>query len=128
MRTLLIRRIWNWVLGSHNLQASRTIELAMMYLSRFDFSTVSGDILTGIYDRFLDKNQRKKMGEFYTPPSVARYIVGRLGVGCGHSVFDPACGSGTFLLEAFNRMTHGDMVKGRGDYAQAAGGFGEYWR
>ena len=110
----------DWVLGSHNLQASRTIELAMMYLSRFDFSTVSGDILSGIYDRFLDKNQRKKMGEFYTPPSVARYIVGRLGVGCGHSVFDPACGSGTFLLEAFNRMTHGDMVKGRGDYAQAA--------
>ena len=110
----------DWVLGSRNLQASRTIELAMMYLSRFDFSTVSGDILSGIYDRFLDKNQRKKMGEFYTPPSVARYIVRRLGVGCGHSVFDPACGSGTFLLEAFNRMTHGDMVKGRGDYAQAA--------
>ena len=52
MRTLLIRRIWIGCWGSHNLQASRTIELAMMYLSRFDFSTVSGDILSGIYDRF----------------------------------------------------------------------------
>ena len=110
----------DWVLGSDNLQTSRTIELAMMYLSRFDFSTVSGDILSGIYDRFLDKSQRKKMGEFYTPPSVARYIIERLGIESGHSVFDPACGSGTFLLEAFNRMTHGDIVKGRGDYAQAA--------
>ena len=109
----------DWVLDSENREVSRAIELAMFYFSRFDFSTVSGDILTGIYDRFLDRQQRKKMGEFYTPPSVARHIVKRLDAKAGDKIFDPACGSGTFLLEAFARMTGGDIRNGLGNWAQA---------
>ena len=110
----------DWVLNSPSKPISRAIELTMMLLSRFDFSTISGDILTGIYDRFLDKAQRKAMGEFYTPPSIARYIIRRLEIRKTDSIFDPACGSGTFLLEAFEQMTKGDIRGGRGDYAQAA--------
>ena len=110
----------DWVLNSPSPGVSRAVELTMMLLSRFDFSTISGDILTGIYDRFLDREQRKAMGEFYTPPSVARYIVRRLDIKPTDSVFDPACGSGTFLLEAFEHMTKGDIRGGRGDYQQAA--------
>ena len=109
----------DWVLDSENREVSRAIELAMLYFSRFDFSTVSGDILTGIYDRFLDRQQRKQMGEFYTPPSVARHIVERLETKTGEIIFDPACGSGTFLLEAFAHMTSGDIREGRGNWAQA---------
>ena len=109
----------DWVLDSDNGEVSRAIELAMLYFSRFDFSTVSGDILTGIYDRFLDRKQRKQMGEFYTPPSVARHILERLDAKAGDIVFDPACGSGTFLLEAFARMTNGDVRDGLGNWAQA---------
>lgn len=109
----------DWVLESTDPQVSRAVELTMMRLSRFDFSTVSGDILSGIYDRFMDRNQRKRLGEFYTPPSVARYIVNRLGVKSGDRVFDPACGSGTFLLESFASMTGNDIRDGRGSYEQA---------
>lgn len=109
----------DWVLESDDIQVSRAVELTMMRLSRFDFATVSGDILSGIYDRFMNRAQRKKLGEFYTPPSVARYIVKRLGIKSGDRVFDPACGSGTFLLEAFARMTGNDIRDGRGSYQQA---------
>ena len=108
----------NWVLASPNRQVSQAIELTMMYLSFFDFSSISGDILSGIYDRFLDPQQRKEMGEFYTPPSIARYIVRRLDIKPEDSVFDPACGSGTFLLEAFAHMTRGDLHAGRAVYAK----------
>ena len=108
----------DWVLKSESKQVSLAIETAMMRLSHFDFSTVSGDIMTGIYDRFLDRQQRKKMGEYYTPPTVARYVMERLGVQPHHSVFDPACGSGTFLLEALRKMTSNDLPNGRGDYQQ----------
>ncbi|WOV91582.1 MAG: N-6 DNA methylase [Candidatus Zeuxoniibacter abyssi] len=106
----------DWVLNCPSKFVSRAVEMMMLLLSRFDFSTISGDILTGIYDRFLDRGQRKAMGEFYTPPSVARYIVRRLNIRQTDSVFDPACGSGTFLLEAFEHMTSGDIRSGRGDY------------
>lgn len=94
----------DWVLGVENEQLSRSLEIAMMMLSRFDFKTVKGDILTGIYDRFLDPKQRKEMGEFYTPPSIARYMVRHLGLVAGDKVIDPACGSGTFVLEAYQHM------------------------
>ena len=94
----------DWVLGIENEQLSRSLEVAMMLLSRFDFTTVKGDVLTGIYDRFLDAKKRKEMGEFYTPPSIARYMVRRLGLQAGDKVIDPACGSGTFLLEAYQHM------------------------
>ena len=109
----------DWVLKKEDRQLSNAVELAMFYFSRFDFSTVSGDILTGIYDRFLDRDQRKAMGEFYTPPSVSRYILQRLNIKSSDVVFDPACGSGTFLLEAFACMTKGDISGGRGNLAQA---------
>ena len=102
----------DWVFGEEDFGLSRAIELTMMYLSRFDFSTVSGDILNGVYDRFLTADQRKRMGEYYTPPSIARHIIDRLGVSSGDSVLDPACGSGTFLLEVFERVAGEPMRKG----------------
>ena len=58
----------DWVFDAHEARLSAAIEWAMFQLSRYDFTTVKGDILTGIYDRFLDRDQRKKFGEYYTPP------------------------------------------------------------
>ena len=108
----------DWVFGEEDFGLSRAIELTMMYLARFDFSTVSGDILNGVYDRFLTADQRKRMGEYYTPPSVARHIIDRLGVAPGDSVLDPACGSGTFLLEAFERVAGESMRKGAATFEE----------
>lgn len=109
----------DWVLGVEDKQISRAVELTMMYFSRFDFATVGGDILTGIYDRFLDRQQRKDMGEFYTPPSIARHMVRRLKIPADARVFDPACGSGTFFLTAFEHMTDGKIANGTGTMEQA---------
>ena len=67
----------DWVFDAHDTRLSAAVEWAMYQLSRYDFTTVKGDILTGVYDRFLDRDQRKKFGEYYTPPSIARYIIDR---------------------------------------------------
>lgn len=99
----------DWALGSDNERLSQAVELSLMYFSRFDFATIKGDILTGIYDRFLEGSQRKKLGEYYTKPSVARYIIDRIDIKKGDTILDPACGSGTFLLEVFNK-TVGDHI------------------
>lgn len=102
----------DWIEQNDDQLLSGAIEWAMFQFSRYDFRTVRGDTLTGIYDRFLDRRKRKALGEFYTPPSVARYIVGATGVGPHSAVFDPACGSGTFLLEAFERMVGSAVQRG----------------
>ncbi|MCK9228956.1 MAG: SAM-dependent methyltransferase [Syntrophorhabdaceae bacterium] len=110
----------DWVFGSNNERLSAAIELAMYFLSRFDFSTVRGDILSGIYDRFLEGSQRKVAGEYYTPPSIARYIVDAVGITPTSRVFDPACGSGTFLVEAYQKMVGDRIDRGLAGYDEAA--------
>lgn len=109
----------DWVFDAHDERLSVAIEWAMYQLARYDFRTVRGDILTGIYDRFLDRDQRKKFGEYFTPPSIARYIVDRLELKPDDRFLDPACGSGTFLIERFQQAAGDDIDRGIGDYAQA---------
>lgn len=102
----------DWVFDAHDERLSAAIEWAMYQLSRYDFTTVKGDILTGIYDRFLDRDQRKKFGEYYTPPSIARYIVDRLELKNDDRFLDPACGSGTFLIERYQQVVGDDADRG----------------
>jgi hypothetical protein len=109
----------DWVFDAHDERLSAAIEWAMFQLSRYDFTTVKGDILTGIYDRFLDRDQRKKFGEYYTPPSIARYIVDRLELAPEDRFLDPACGSGTFLIERYQQAAGDDVDRGIGTYAEA---------
>lgn len=110
----------DWVLGSQYEPLSRAIEWVMFQFSRYDFATVRGDILSGIYDRFLDRAKRKQLGEFYTPPSVARYIIRRVGIDRNSRIFDPACGSGTFLVEAFRELVGRDLDRGVAEFDDVA--------
>ena len=108
----------DWVFATNDPNLSNAIEWAMYQLSRYDFTTVKGDILTGVYDRFLDREQRKKFGEYYTPPSIARYIVDRLELKPEDRFMDPACGSGTFLIERYQQVVGEDADQGLATYAE----------
>lgn len=108
----------DWVFATNDGNLSNAIEWAMYQLSRYDFTTVKGDILTGVYDRFLDREQRKKFGEYYTPPSIARYIVDRLELKPDDRFMDPACGSGTFLIERYQQVVGEDADQGLATYAE----------
>lgn len=110
----------DWVFATNDANLSNAIEWAMYQLSRYDFTTVKGDILTGVYDRFLDREQRKRFGEYYTPPSIARYIVDRLELRPEDRFMDPACGSGTFLIERYQQVVGEDADQGLATYAEVA--------
>lgn len=114
----------DWIFGTADETLSNAIEWTLFRFARYDFKTVKGDILTGIYDRFMDRGQRKKLGEFYTPPSIARYIVQRLGITRDSRVLDPACGSGTFLIESYRAMVGEDVERGAAEYTDVLGAFG----
>ena len=43
-------------------------------------------------------------GEFYTPRPVVRFMVEAMNPKIGEVVLDPACGTGGFLVEAFNYL------------------------
>jgi len=82
---------------------------AFMRLNRFDFEHINRDILGDVYQGYLPPDERKKLGEFYTPKKVIEYILDACGYKPeneiqGKKLLDPACGSGGFLVEATRRL------------------------
>lgn len=70
---------------------------------------VARDVLKDLYQRLLPRSIRHRLGEYYTPDWLAQRVVNQV---TGSSeilpdtkrVLDPACGSGTFLVEVISRM------------------------
>jgi len=87
---------------------SRVIAKLVFVLYKFDFSEVAGDPLGDLYQQYFDKDTRKALGEFYTPVDVVNYILDAVHYTPGRfltrkRLLDPACGSGTFIVEALKR-------------------------
>lgn len=66
------------------------------------------DLFKGIYERFIPREVRHALGEFYTPDWLAEHGMDLLGWQPTDSLTDPTCGSGTFLLEALRRRRKAD--------------------
>jgi hypothetical protein len=64
------------------------------------------DLLKEFYSSLVDEQVRHDLGEYYTPDWLAQHLLDRAGyVGNPEeSVLDPACGSGTFLVECILRL------------------------
>ena len=65
-----------------------------------DFSAVKLDIRSAALNAFIPGGLRKGLGIFTTPDPVARMMTEIISPSPDASVFDPACGTGTFLVEA----------------------------
>ncbi|MCK4491651.1 MAG: N-6 DNA methylase, partial [Candidatus Altiarchaeales archaeon] len=86
----------------------------------YDFSTINVDVLGRIYEDYLsnvlskleegglewitDNRERKEHGQFYTPQYIVDYIVDSVGITKESRILDPACGSGAFLIKAYDRV------------------------
>ncbi|MGA8907222.1 MAG: N-6 DNA methylase [Acidobacteriaceae bacterium] len=93
----------DWVLQSEDEGLSDAVLHAMYLLNRWDFSNIEGDILSGVYDHYLDLSRRRALGEVFTRPEIADYILTACAVTPTSEILDPACGSGTFLVQRLSR-------------------------
>ena len=77
----------------------------MNHVRRFRLAEVEGDVLKILYESLIDRDERFKLGEYYTPDWLAakmvRHTVDRP---LEQRVLDPACGSGTFLFHAIRNF------------------------
>ena len=63
------------------------------------------DFLGQFYETFLRYGQdSKKLGIVFTPRHITRFCAELADVRVGMTVYDPACGTGGFLVAAFDRM------------------------
>ena len=76
--------------------------LALRLLTTYDLSTISEDLLKGLYQELVEPQTRHDLGEFYTPDWLAEETLREAGFleAESPSLLDPACGSGTFLFTA----------------------------
>lgn len=77
------------------------------FKSQDDIHTISH-----VYEGLLQKlgNENKMAGEFYTPRPVIRFMVYVIDPHIGETVYDPACGSCGFLVEAYEHMKSQEQV------------------
>ena len=70
-------------------------------ISTFAWQKAPTDIAAILYETVIPPDERRQLGEYYTPDWLARTIVREVVTDpLNQTVLDPACGSGTFIAEA----------------------------
>jgi len=90
---------------------------ALYELSNFNLRKLNQDILGTIYEEYIDRIDKKNKGQYYTPREIVGFIWDRVGFNNPRDlfdhekgkrrpklIFDPASGSGGFLVEAARRL------------------------
>lgn len=86
-----------------------TLERLLQHFDKYRLrkTEVAADMLGNAYEyliaQFAD-DAGKKGGEFYTPKQIVKLIVEILEPDASMSIYDPTCGSGGMLLEAFHSI------------------------
>jgi len=82
--------------------------------NKYDFSHIDRDILGKLYEQFIPTEERKRLGQFYTPETVIDYILDQIGytTNIGNKkIIDPSCGSGGFITRATKRLIQASKEK-----------------
>ena len=74
-------------------------------VARFNWSEAPPDTAATLYETVIPAEERRQLGEYYTPAWLARVMVRELvDDPLRQRVLDPACGSGTFVGEAVSHF------------------------
>lgn len=103
---------YSWYKPSDDALIDSLYELSNFYLGKLD-----QDILGTIYEDYIEKVDKKNKGQYYTPREIVNLIWDRVGFNNPKAffwhiegkripkrIFDPATGSGGFLVEAARRI------------------------
>ncbi len=78
-----------------------SFEAIVEKLEKYNLSTTSDDVKGIAFEKFLGRTFRGELGQFFTPRTVVDFMVEVLDPQESEIICDPACGSGGFLIRAF---------------------------
>ena len=98
--------------GGHSVQVEKCVRDMLNRLDDYDPVTLSveptesRDLLKSLYQELFPKSVRHDLGEYYTPDWLAEHVIRQVGFDGNPEkrVLDPACGSGTFLVLAIQKI------------------------
>lgn len=78
-----------------------SFESIVKELEIYNLSTTSDDVKGIAFEQFLGRTFRGELGQFFTPRTLVDFMVEVLNPEEGEIICDPCCGSGGFLIKAF---------------------------
>ena len=108
-RALLVKEVFE---GNNNYMKSGTlIRQVINKLNEIDFNSSHDRHLFGeIYETILKELQSAgNSGEFYTPRAITQFVTEMVDPKLGETVFDPACGTGGFLVNAIEHIRKNEV-------------------
>src|SRR5437764_913621 len=82
-------------------------------IDREEWMTLDADVKGDAYEGLLQKNAedvKTGAGQYFTPRPLIRAIVEVMRPEPGMAICDPACGTGGFLLAAYDYITHNNLL------------------
>ncbi|MGI8440560.1 MAG: HsdM family class I SAM-dependent methyltransferase [Thermoleophilaceae bacterium] len=116
------RERYHWLYGSDNnydwyRPRDEALVDVLYALLPVPLGKLDADVLGGLYESYVDEIDRDRLGQFYTPRAVVRFMLDRAGFDHPEAIFriegdrreprrllDFATGSGGFLVEAARRV------------------------
>lgn len=104
--------LFSWYLAAWNERMAEVVRGIVRTLDQYDPTTLSvdpsesRDLLKQLYQHLFPRAVRHDLGEYYTPDWLADHVLNEIGYDGNPDkrLLDPACGSGTFLVMAINRI------------------------
>lgn len=88
--------------GSSIALEDRSIRKIVELLENYDLGLTAFDVKGEAFEYFLGETFTGGLGEFFTPRNVVEFIVDALDPKIGEKIIDPFCGTGGFLIYAFD--------------------------
>lgn len=93
--------------ASNKIDSPVHLAKVIQMVSNENWYMMEGDFKGAIYESILEKNGQDKKsgaGQYFTPRALIRAMVDVIDPKIGETVADPACGTGGFLLAAYEHM------------------------
>jgi len=93
--------------GKIGIKNSDTLRDIIESIDPINLTSTDSDVKGDAFEYFLKNvtNGNKDLGEYFTPRHIVRTIINLIKPAYGEKIYDPFCGTGGFLLEAFKYIS-----------------------
>lgn len=96
-------RAWPGILEeTHTRLSPNHLQVCVDAIREIHFSDTHLEVLDGMFESLVSRSSKGSKGQYFTPRHVVDCCVRITAPGPAETIIDPACGSGGFLVHAFN--------------------------
>lgn len=85
--------------------AQRQVEDLLENLEDYNLDKFDEDVIGKIYEEIIPAEERHELGQYYTPDEIVALVTKLTVTDSSDTVLDPGCGTGGFLVGAYNRLS-----------------------